>query len=67
MSSLWSFFNRLIGLHELIIAQLNVYGFNLPELRLINDYLSNRQQRTKINHAYSLWEKVAFAEYLKGM
>ena len=29
---------------ELLTAKLNVYGFSLPELRLINDYLSNRKQ-----------------------
>ena len=30
--------------HELLIAKLNAYGFSLPALRLINDYLSNRRQ-----------------------
>ena len=35
--------------HELIIAKLNAYSFCLPELRLIHDCFSNRQQRTKIN------------------
>ena len=30
--------------HELLIAKLNVYGFSLSVLRLINDYLSNRRQ-----------------------
>ena len=30
--------------HELLTAKLNVYGFSLPELRLINAYLSNRKQ-----------------------
>ena len=29
--------------HELLIAKLNAYGFNLPALRLIHDYLSNRK------------------------
>ena len=38
--------------HELIIAKLNAYGFNLPTLRLILVYLFNRQQRTKINHDF---------------
>ena len=35
--------------HELLIAKLNAYGFNLSSLKLIHDYLSNRTQRTKIN------------------
>ena len=46
--------------HELIIAKLNAYGFSLPALKLIYDYLSNRQQRTKINHDFSSWEEVLF-------
>ena len=31
--------------HELLIAKLNAYGFNLPDLKLVHDYLSNRKQR----------------------
>ena len=33
--------------HELIIAKLNAYGFSLPALKLVQNYLSKRQQRTK--------------------
>ena len=33
-------------LHELIIAKLNTYGFNLPALKLMQSYLSHRKQRT---------------------
>ena len=29
--------------YELVIANLNVYGFSLPAWRLVYDYLSNRQ------------------------
>ena len=43
-----------------LIAKLNVYGFNLHALRLIYDFLLNRQQRTKSNHAYNSWEEVVF-------
>ena len=39
--------------HELVIARLNAYGFNLPALKLMHSYLSHRKQRTKVNHAYS--------------
>ena len=39
--------------HELLTAKLNAYGFTLSALRLINDYLSNRKQRTKIENAYN--------------
>ena len=34
--------------HELLIAKLHAYGFSLSALRLVNSYLSNRKQRTKI-------------------
>ena len=41
--------------HELLIAKLRAYGFSLPALRLINDYLSNRKQRTRIGNSFSDW------------
>ena len=46
--------------HELIIVKLNGYGFNLPALKLMHSYLSHRNQRTKVNHAYSSWEEILF-------
>ena len=45
--------------HELLTAKLNAYGFSLPALRLVNDYLSNRKQRTKID-TYSTWLDIIF-------
>ena len=30
--------------HELLIAKLNAYGFSLPALKLVHDYLSNRKK-----------------------
>ena len=44
--------------HELIIAKLNAYGFSLPALKLMQSYLTERMQRTKINQAYSSWEEI---------
>ena len=38
--------------HELFIAKLNAYGFSLSALKLMQSYLSERKQRTKINQAY---------------
>ena len=35
--------------HELLCAKLNAYGFTLPALKLIHDYLSDRKQRTRVN------------------
>ena len=46
--------------HELLTAKLHAYGFSLPALRLINDYLSNRKQRTKIENTYSSWLDIIF-------
>ena len=46
--------------HELLIAKLNAYGFSLPALRLIHDYLSHRKQRTRVNNSYSEWLAVIF-------
>ena len=46
--------------HELLIAKLNVYGFSLPALRLIQDYLSRRKQTTRVNNPYSEWLAVMF-------
>ena len=46
--------------HELIIAKLNSYGFNLTALNLIHNYLTKRKQRTKINYSYSSWEDILF-------
>ena len=39
--------------HDLLIAKLYAYGFNMKSLKLLNNYLYNRKQRTKINSAYS--------------
>ena len=44
--------------YELLIAKLNTYGFSLPALRVINDYLSNRRQQTRIGNSFSDWYEV---------
>ena len=46
--------------HELLTVKLNDYGFNLPALRLIHDYLSNRKQRIKIENIRSTWMEIIF-------
>ena len=40
--------------------KLNAYGFSLPALRLIHDYLSHRKQRARVNNSYSEWLAVMF-------
>ena len=39
--------------HGLLITILSAYGFNMDALQLIRSYLSNRQQRVKINSSFS--------------
>ena len=42
--------------HDLIIAKLEVYGFQTDALNLVYDYLCNRKQRVKINETFSCWK-----------
>ena len=44
--------------HDLLIAKLNAYGFNLKSLHLINNYLTSRYQRVRIGCNYSSWSKI---------
>lgn len=37
--------------HKLIIAKLNIYGFSLSALKLVQNCPSKRQQRTKFNQS----------------
>ena len=41
-------------------ALSNAYGFSLPALKLVHDYLSNRKQKTKVNRTYSSWLELVF-------
>ena len=47
-------------LHNLLIAKLAAYDFDYNSLQMLQSYLSNRKQRTKINDAYSKYCKVLF-------
>ena len=38
---------------DLILEKLHAYGFDEMSLKLMHDYLSGRQQRTKIENTYS--------------
>ena len=44
--------------HELLIAKLHAYGFNIKSLELIHSYLYDRIQRVKINFSFSQWSNV---------
>ena len=39
--------------HDLLVAKFHVYGFSKESLKLINSYLTNRWQRTKLNTGFS--------------
>ena len=41
---------------DLLIAKLEAYGLNPLALDLLLSYLSNREQRVKVNCAYSSWD-----------
>ena len=46
--------------HDLFIAKLEAYGFQIDALKLIYDYLSNRKQTVKINETFSSWKDIEF-------
>ena len=46
--------------HELMLAKLHGYGFSLRALRLIQSYLTNRKQKTRVDGDYSSWEEIWF-------
>ena len=45
-------------IHDLLIAKLHAYGFDYKSLLLIHNYLSNRNQRVKVNSTYSSWSEI---------
>ena len=46
--------------HDLLVAKLHAYGFDIASTRLIYSYLKDRKQRVKIDHIYSSWEEILF-------
>ena len=42
--------------HDLLIAKLHAYGFSHKASAFINDYLTNRQKRVKVNGSFSSWK-----------
>ena len=46
--------------HDLLIAKFEAYGFNIEALTFIQDYLSNRSQRTKVNSEYSSYRDIKY-------
>ena len=50
--------------HDLSTAKLEAYGLGSGSLNFLLDYLTFREQRTKVDSAYSKWPKVD-VEFLK--
>ena len=46
--------------HDLLIAKFEAYGFNKEACTFIQDYLSNRSQRTKVNSEYSSYRDIKY-------
>ena len=46
--------------HDLLIAKLHAYGFSKESLNLVNNYLCDRIQRTKIGEKFSSWRKIFY-------
>ena len=47
-------------LHNLLIAKLAAYGFDNQSLRIIDSFLSNREQRSKINNAFGRYSQIIY-------
>ena len=47
-------------LYDLLIATPAAYGFDYQSLRIMESFLSNRQQRTKINNAFSRYSEIIY-------
>ena len=41
-----------------MIAKLHTYDIDLTSLKILQDYLANGKQRTKMDSVYSSWEKI---------
>ena len=44
--------------HNLLIAKLEAYGFDISALSYVYSYLKNRKQRTKVDTSYSSWKEL---------
>ena len=47
-------------LHDLLIAKLHAYGFEIDSLRLIYSYPVGRKQCVKIDNEYGTWQEILF-------
>ena len=59
----WGYINRSLKslwlhLDNLLIAKLAAHALDYQSLRIMESFLSNRQQRTKINNAFSCYSEI---------
>ena len=47
-------------LHDVLTAKLSAYGFDYDSLVFMQSYLSERQQSTKVNNAYSIYSDILY-------
>ena len=47
--------------HNVFIAKLEVYCFQIDILNLVYDYLSKRKQRANINEAFHFWKDIEYS------
>ena len=52
-------------LHDLLIEKRAAYGFDYESFTMIQSYVSNRQQRTKINNIYNTYSDIIFGQYIR--
>ena len=46
--------------HDLIIGKIVALSFNTESLKLVQNDLSNRKQRVKVNRTYSVWKHIFY-------
>ena len=44
--------------HDLLIAKVQVYGFEIKTLKLLHSYLTKRWQRAKVNPSFRTWSEL---------
>ena len=44
--------------HDLLIAKLHSYVFDIQVLKMLHNYFTNRKQRVKIDRTFSFWEEI---------
>ena len=46
--------------HELLVAKLDAYRFDLKSMKLIQQYLSKRKRRVNVGNVYSSWKEIFY-------